>query len=39
MNTHSVLRTNIGLWFAMLSPLMAPIFGVLVAWLLGQLPD
>jgi hypothetical protein len=37
MNTHSVLVTNIGLWFTMLSPLIGLIIAFLGAWLVGGL--
>jgi hypothetical protein len=37
MNTHGPLASNIALWFAMLSPLIGLIVGVLTAWFFSQL--
>jgi hypothetical protein len=33
MKTHGPLITNVALWFAMLSPLIGLIIGLLGAWL------
>ena len=37
MKTHGPLITNVALWFAMLSPLIGLIIGLLGAWLYSQL--
>jgi hypothetical protein len=37
MKTHGPITTNIALWFAMLSPLIGLIVGLLGAWLYSQL--
>ena len=38
MKIHGPLVTNIALWFAMLSPLVGLIIGLLGAWLFSHLP-
>jgi hypothetical protein len=38
MKTHGPLVANIALWFAMLSPLIGLIIGLLGAWLFSHLP-
>jgi hypothetical protein len=37
MKTHGPIATNVALWFAMLSPLIGLIIGLLGAWLYSQL--
>ena len=37
MKTHGPIITNVALWFAMLSPLIGLIIGLLGAWLYSQL--
>ena len=37
MKTHGPLVTNIAVWFAMLSPLIGMILGLLGAWFFSQL--
>ena len=37
VETHGPLVTNIAVWFAMLSPLIGVILGLLGAWFLSQL--
>jgi len=38
IQTHGPLGTNIALWFAMLSPLIGAILGLLGAWFFSQVP-
>jgi len=37
IQTHGPLVTNIAVWFAMLSPLIGAILGLLGAWFLSRL--
>ena len=37
IQTHGPVVTNIAVWFAMLSPLIGMILGLLGAWFLSQL--
>ena len=38
MKTHGSLVANIAFWFAMLSPLIGVIIGLLGAWLFSHVP-
>jgi len=38
MKTHGPLVTNIAFWFALLSPLIGLIIGLLGAWLFSHVP-
>jgi hypothetical protein len=37
IQTHGPVVTNIAVWFAMLSPLIGMVLGLLGAWFLSQL--